>query len=139
MTTRLDLYFEFVPGAFDSARVLCALVDLIAAMPEGFVLLWDGAPIHRSKEVNDFLNRPDVKSRVSTHRLPAYAPELNPVELVFSHAKCGEELANYCPSSIGELIETADGVLSNTAGDQELIRSFLLGSDLPMKLRDVVN
>ena len=49
------------------------------------VVIWDGAAIHRSESVKTLLK--EKPGRVHLERLPAYSPELNPVELVWSHLK----------------------------------------------------
>lgn len=48
-------------------------------------MVWDGAAIHRSEAVKVFLK--EKLGRIHLERLPAYSPELNPVELVWSHLK----------------------------------------------------
>lgn len=49
------------------------------------LIIWDGAAIHRSEAVKALLcERP---GRIHLERLPAYSPELNPVELVWSQLK----------------------------------------------------
>ncbi|WP_245564852.1 IS630 family transposase [Spirosoma panaciterrae] len=49
------------------------------------LVVWDGAAIHRSQAIKDWLSR--KAGRVHLERLPAYSPELNPVELFWSHLK----------------------------------------------------
>ena len=49
------------------------------------LVIWDGAAIHRSQVVKDWLSQ--RAGRVHLERLPAYSPELNPVELLWSHLK----------------------------------------------------
>ncbi|WP_460974159.1 transposase [Spirosoma migulaei] len=49
------------------------------------LVIWDGAAIHRSEAVKNLLT--DKAGRVHLERLPAYSPELNPVELVWSYLK----------------------------------------------------
>lgn len=49
------------------------------------LVIWDGAAIHRSEAVKNLLR--DKAGRIHLERLPAYSPELNPVELVWSHLK----------------------------------------------------
>lgn len=56
------------------------------------LVLWDGAPIHRSRVIKDFLASGAARW-LQVERLPAYAPELNPDEGVWHHLK-GVELKN---------------------------------------------
>lgn len=49
-------------------------------------MVWDGCPIHRSKEVKDFLLE-EAKGRIWLERLPAYCPDLNPDERVWNYLK----------------------------------------------------
>jgi transposase len=43
------------------------------------VVIWDGASIHRSQAIKEFLTN-GAAHRLHLGRLPAYAPELNPGE-----------------------------------------------------------
>ena len=45
---------------------------------EDIVVLWDGAPIHRSNKIRQFLSNADVAKQLKLVRIPAYSPELNP-------------------------------------------------------------
>jgi DDE superfamily endonuclease len=137
VSTDLRLVFELIPGAFTGPRVLCFLVDLIGEMGRPFVLLWDGAPAHRSGEIADFLRRPDVRARLEVHRFPPYAPELNPAEWIFSDVK-GHSLANFCPETLGKLAEEAGGALTSLGEDEKKLAALLLGSELPLREKDIV-
>jgi transposase len=57
------------------------------------LLIWDGAPIHKSQQVKAFLS--EVGERVQVEPLPPYAPELNPAEGIWRHLK-RVELKNLC-------------------------------------------
>lgn len=52
------------------------------------LVLWDGAPIHRSNVIKDFLAA-SAATWLQVERLPAYAPELNPDEGVWHYLKGG--------------------------------------------------
>jgi transposase len=54
-------------------------------------LLWDGLPSHRSRAMRAWLAT--QRSWLVVERLPAYAPELNPTEGLWSSLKAAE-LAN---------------------------------------------
>jgi len=55
------------------------------------MILWDGATIHRSKLVKEFIA--STGGQLELQPLPAYAPELNPVEYLWAHLK-EHEIAN---------------------------------------------
>jgi len=61
--------------------------------------------------------------------LPAYAPDLNPVELVWSKAKYGD-MANFIPENLVELQETVKDHLSRYATKQSLLEGFLHHTNL---------
>jgi len=65
------------------------------------LVVWDGAPIHRSKVVKEYLSK-EGKGMVHLERLPAYAPEVNPDEGVWRYLK-HVELRNICCETIGVL------------------------------------
>jgi hypothetical protein len=57
-------------------QVLCELRRFLGG--EKATLLWDGLPAHRSRAMQAWLAT--QRSWLVVERLPAYAPELNPVE-----------------------------------------------------------
>jgi hypothetical protein len=76
---------------------------------EKATLLWDGLPAHRSTAMRRWLN--SQRHWLVIERLPAYAPELNPVEGLWSCLKA-VELANVTKADIGR------GARPGTAGDR---------------------
>jgi transposase len=62
-------------------------------------LIWDGLPSRRSRRMHAFLAT--QRSWLIVERLPAYAPDLNPVEGLWGNLK-GTELANLCVDTISE-------------------------------------
>ena len=55
--------------------------------------------------------------------LPAYAPDLNPVELVWNHVKYADR-ANFIPNDIKHLSQKVDHSIRETGKNGHLIRSF---------------
>ncbi len=55
--------------------------------------------------------------------LPAYTPELNPVEMVWNHGKYGE-LANFIPEGIGHLWEAISASLERMETEAALLLSY---------------
>jgi hypothetical protein len=71
-----------------------------AGVPGGekATLLWDGLACHRSRAMRAFLAT--QRDWLVVERLPAYAPELNPAEGLWSNLK-GNELANVAADGLG--------------------------------------
>jgi transposase len=68
--------------------------------------------------------------RLWPERLPAYAPELNPVEQVWGWLKFGQ-LANFVPDDLAQLDREINNRLRRLRDNRELLRSLWEGSDLP--------
>jgi len=74
-----QLAVHITPGNYDTDRLIEVLGELRRFLGgEKATLLWDGLPSHRSNAMGAWLNR--QRSWLVVERLPAYAPELNPVE-----------------------------------------------------------
>ncbi len=76
--TVLNFYFKFYPGTIKSPQVIELLKHLQQQLPGKLLLIWDGATIHRSRLVRAYLE--SLQGRLYAAALPAYAPELNPIE-----------------------------------------------------------
>jgi len=55
--------------------------------------------------------------------LPAYAPDLNPVEMVWKHAKYAD-LANFIPDDVDDLHRAVTDSLKDVGRNPALLRSF---------------
>jgi len=89
-------------------------------------LLWDRGTIHKRVEVQDFLAR---RHRVHVEWFPAYAPELNPAEYVWS--KNDSDLANGAPLNCRQLAGRLHNSMRRVRGSQKLLWSCIYASDLP--------
>jgi putative transposase len=86
------LAFHHQVGAYDTDTLIGALGQLRRALGgQKATLLWDGLPAHRSHAMHAWLRR--QRHWLVVEPLPAYAPDLNPVEALWSSLK-GVELAN---------------------------------------------
>lgn len=90
--------------------------------------VWDGSPIHRSKEIKAFLAGGGSRL-VHLERLPAYAPELNPDEGVWQHLK-HVELRNLCCRDLDHLSVELNLAVKRLREKPSLIRSFFAGAGL---------
>src|SRR5215467_10610803 len=68
------------------------------------LIIWDRLPAHRSRLVAEFVHC--LEGEIQIEYLPAYAPELNPVEYLWGHSK-HHELPNVCPRDLWRLSEDA--------------------------------
>jgi putative transposase len=73
-----DFYFQVQQRAYESTAVLRFLDALHRAVPGKLLIIWDGAPIHRSALVQTYLA--DHQDWLRIEPLPGYAPGLNPDE-----------------------------------------------------------
>ena len=76
------------------------LDQLLRTVPGRIVVVWDNLGAHRAKSVQRFVHR--HRARLKLEYLPAYAPELNPVEQAWAYLK-GHRLANYAPENLDQL------------------------------------
>jgi DDE superfamily endonuclease len=100
-----QLCFHVRAGNYDTDRLIQVLGELRCFLGgEKATLLWDGLPAHRSAAMRAWLNT--QRSWLVVERLPAYAPELNPVEGLWSSLKA-VELANLTAPTLAEVIQQA--------------------------------
>ncbi len=96
-------------------------------LPGKLLIVWDGLPAHRSRFVRDYLDTLD--GRIVCCRLPAYAPELNPVEYIWAYLKT-HELPNVCAKNMWRLGEGARRSLKRMRRKPRLITAFWKQSSL---------
>ena len=95
------LYLHVQEETFRSDAVVRFLRQLLRQIPGRLLVIWDGAPIHRSATVKAFLAA-GAAHRLHLARLPAYAPELNPDEGIWRSLKY-VELRNLCCPTLWDL------------------------------------
>jgi putative transposase len=124
----LGFYFQTLPhGYFGAEPVVGFLRHLLRHLRGKVVVIWDGGTNHNGPIIRKFLKR---NRRLSLVRLPAYSPDLNPVEFVWSWLKWGR-LANYAPEDIPELDDWILEHLMELKFDPELLKALWERSDLP--------
>ena len=122
------LYFACQDHAIDSEDVVAFLEHLLREVPGRLVIIWDGAPIHRSHVIQAFLTN-GAAHRIHLERLPAYAPELNPGEGLWAHLK-GVELRNVCCFNLPHLRVELRNAVKRVRRKPRLIRAFFRGAQL---------
>lgn len=119
--TGKSFYFKICSGAVRRPLVIEFIKHLRRHLRKKLLIVWDGAPIHRSKLVMSFVA--SLHGAVVLCRLPAYAPELNPAEGIFGYLK-ERRLGNLCPDSVHEVRATAAKHLSAMRRRASLVDSF---------------
>jgi transposase len=89
---------------------------------EKATLLWDGLPAHRSRAMRAWLAT--HRHWLVVERLPGYAPDLNPVESLWSRLK-GTELANLVCPTLDAVVEQAERGIERVRKTPHLAYSFL--------------
>lgn len=97
---QVRLFLSLRPHAIRGEDVIGFLRSLRRHIRGNVVLVWDNLPVHRSKRVREHLEAQAGWLRVEW--LPAYAPELNPLEDVWANLD-GQELANFVPDDLDQL------------------------------------
>lgn len=91
------------------------------------ILLWDGLAAHKAAVVRAFVS--ENRRWLTVARFPAYAPELNPQELVWSAVK-RRDLGNACFASLAELHGRVYRSLKRRASERRFLKGCLRGSGL---------
>jgi transposase len=122
------LYFHYQEWALNSADVVAFLEHLLREVAGRLVIIWDGAPIHRSHLIQEFLAN-GAAERLCVERLPAYAPELNPGEGLWAHLK-GVELRNVCCFTIHHLRHELRDAVKRVRRKPRIIKGCFAGAKL---------
>lgn len=120
-------YFRLYPGTIRTAQMIDFLTRLMRQVPGKLLIVWDGLAVHRSRALKTFVA--NTNGRIELEQLPAYAPELNPVEYVWGYWK-EHELPNLCPEDYWELSWHARAALRRMRRRPRLVRSFWKQADL---------
>lgn len=121
-------YFRFFPGTVRSAQLVQFLQALRTQLRKRkLLIIWDGLGTHKSRLVRQWLDAQD--GEVQVEFLPAYAPELNPVEQIWNYLK-NREIANLCARHLSEVSDLARRRLRSMQRRPSLIRSFWQQTEL---------
>ncbi len=77
ITPQGRIYMHMQESAYHAEHVVAFLRLLMRKIRGKLLVIWDGSPIHRAKEIKEFLAAGAAK-RLHLERLPGYAPALHP-------------------------------------------------------------
>jgi transposase len=114
-------WFATYQGALTGELFVGLLQQLMRGRKKPVRLVVDGLPAHKKAVVKEYVA--STAGKLTLHFLPGYAPDLNPDELVWSHAKRTGVARS--PLRAGEKLQCrVDDQLHAMANDSALIRSF---------------
>ena len=122
-----NFYFQLFDKAVAKEEVVLFLAHLMDRIASPLLIVWGRLPAHRSRLVGEFLE--SLNGWIATEYLPAYAPELNPVEYLWGHWK-HHELPNVCPKDLWQLSDGARRTLRRLRRRPRLIAAFWKQSSL---------
>jgi transposase len=124
-----QFYFRIYKGSIKAPQAVDFLRRLKQQIKGRLLVIWDGLAVHRSRLVMQFVESTD--GRITLARLPAYAPELNPVEYIWGHLK-RHALANYCPANLTQLSAEARRQLRRSQRRPTLVYAFWKQAELSL-------
>jgi transposase len=128
VTTGRRLYTLVRRKALNGLHCIEFIKHLLRQLARPLLLVWDGSPIHRRTEVKEFVEQIGDRQLV-VEALPAYAPDLNPVEWMWKHLK-HVELRNRPCLDLEELHLEFHTAVGRIRHKPKLIQSFFDGAQL---------
>lgn len=118
---RLSWYLSLLPKEnFRWPRLLTFLRHLRRHVCGPAILIWDRSQSHKHEQVRQYVT---AQAGWSIEFLPGYAPELNPVEDIWSYFKFGR-LANFTPATVEEIRSAVRREARRTRRSQHLLRTI---------------
>ena len=129
---RVRFYFRLHANRNVNTQTVADFLNHLTRQLRGpIVLLWDCFGPHKSRKMNAYLgDHPNIHPEF----FPPYAPELNPVEYVWSYLK-NNPLANYAVFEVDELADFTRRNGLSVQNKQSLLRSFIRHSPLSLRLK----
>jgi transposase len=122
------MFLRVCHGSVKSPYIIGYLKELKKHLSgKKLLLIWDGLPAHRSKLIKEYLLT--QKHWLRVERFPAYAPELNPIEYLWSAMK-RKDLANLPPKGLKHLKQRIYSSKKRISNDKQLLKGFLKASGL---------
>lgn len=123
---RFDLYCRLLSHNARTEDVVQFLREIHRHLRRPIILVCDRLPAHRSAVKQ--LQRQRCPW-LTVEWLPAYAPELDPVEYVWTQSKYGD-LANYIPDDVHQLRTTIEQLINRYRHEPHRLRSFFQAARL---------
>jgi len=125
---RIGLYFQVHSHNIRAPEVADFLRTVHGHLQRKIILVMDRWSVHKAAVLE--LARCGA-SWLRVELLPAYAPELNPVEAIWCHTKCGD-LANFVPTDVNHLCSAVIESLEDQANNATLKRAYFQSAELSL-------
>ena len=128
--TAARLCFHLQEPSYNTDRLIGVLEQLAGFYTgQRVVLIWDGLSAHWSTKMRAWLD--SQHDWLTAERLPAYAPELNPVEGLWANLK-DMELANRPTTTLAEVADATEQGIQRVCKHQDLVVGFLAHTGLTL-------
>lgn len=124
----IGLPFQIYEDNIRTGEVVAFVKQLRRQLRRPLIIIWDRWSVHRAAAKQIQASR---LKHVEIEWLPAYAPELNPVEARWSHTKFSQ-MANYIPDDARQLKRTVRQSLKKQLAKQTLKLSFFKSAQLKL-------
>jgi transposase len=114
------IYKQYFDGGLKSQELITTFDHLRRFIPDGFILICDQAPIHKSEDtLRYFFEHPEI----IVEPLPKYAPELNPEE--YCHGNVKAHIANATPHDRPQVRQLLDLGFARLRKRPDLLLGFI--------------
>ena len=114
-------------SAIKSPQIVEFLKALSVTIGKKMLLIWDRLQAHRSILVREYIDA--QRGAIALEFLPAYAPELNPVECIRGYLK-SQAMPNFCARDLAHLKQLASSRLRSMQRRSNLITAFWKQAEL---------
>jgi transposase len=124
----VSLHFQLLEHNARGDDMIWYLTQMHRHLRRKIIMVWDRYSVHRSAAKYFQARHPDW---FAFEWLPAYAPELNPTEQIWNHAKYSD-LANFIPDDVHHLQHELTDSLPQQQHSAKLLRAFFQHARLPL-------
>lgn len=128
MMKRVRALCTFTRGSVKKEDTLATLKHLARHIKGRIALFWDGLAQHKAGIVRAYVEK-NRHRFVMVERFPAYAPELNPQEYIWSSSKT-RDFAGYVPEHANDLLWHAKKSMRRIQRSPDILRGALKKSGL---------
>jgi transposase len=125
---KVGLFTQWHPDqSIDQHAVVQFLSHLLKELRGNVIVVWDNLQAHRSKLVKAMCSA--QRGRLWLEALPGYAPDLNPIELVWCMSKY-HRLANHGIGDLEQLHQAAQEAIDEIKSEKDLLRNCIRNAGL---------